>query len=252
MRLFRWESAPAGYAVGFSTRLGGVSEGPYRSLNLGLLTGDAPDRVVANRRRVCDAVRAAAETATMALQVHGARVTEAAPLGVVSPGTPYEPCDGLWSDRRGQAMLLVTADCVPVALARENGPRALAVLHVGWRGLLAGIVSNGVSALVGASEEKATDCHLGGIAAAIGPAIGRCCYEVGEEVAAPYRERFGDEVLRGRNLDLPGATERALRAAGVERIEHVRRCTACEPELFFSHRRDRARTGRQGVVGVIR
>jgi len=252
MRLFPWESAPARYAVAFTTRVGGVSEGPYRSLNLGVLTGDEPDRVGTNRRRVCAAVGADAETATMALQVHGARVTEAAPLGVVSPGTPYEPCDGLWSDRRGQAMLLVTADCVPVALALENGALAHAVLHVGWRGLLAGIVENGVAALGGAGEEKARDGSLSTIAAAIGPAIGPCCYEVGEEVSGPYRERFGDDVVRGRKLDLPEATERALRAAGVARIERIRRCTACEPDLFFSHRRDHGQTGRQGVVAVIR
>jgi YfiH family protein len=250
MTLFGWESAPAAYAVAFTTRVGGVSEGPYRSLNLGLLTGDEPDRVVTNRRRACEAVGADAGTATMALQVHGARVAEAAPLGVVSPGTPYERCDGLWSDRRGQAMLLVTADCAPVALGRENGRPGLAVLHVGWRGLLAGIVASGVAALRG--EEKATDCYLGGLAAAIGPAIGPCCYEVGEEVARPYRERFGDGVVRGSRLDLAEATERALRAAGVERIERIRRCTVCEPGLFFSHRRDRGRTGRQGVVAAIR
>ncbi|MDQ3865960.1 MAG: polyphenol oxidase family protein [Actinomycetota bacterium] len=252
MRLFRWESAPAGYAVAFSTRLGGVSEGRYRSLNLGVLTGDEPDRVVVNRRRVCDAVGADAETATMALQVHGARVTEAAPLGVLAPGTPYEPCDGLWSDRPGQAMLLVTADCVPVALARENGPRGLAVLHVGWRGLLAGIVENGVAALRDGRSGNGRDGYLDGIAAAIGPAIGPCCYEVGDEVAGAYRERFGAAVLQGRNLDLPEATARALRAAGVRTIDETRRCTACEADLFFSHRRDRGRTGRQGVVAVIR
>ncbi len=251
MRLFRWESAPAGYAVTFSTRLGGVSEGPYRSLNLGVLAGDEPDRVVVNRRRVCEAFGVDGEIATMALQVHGARVTEAAPLGVLAPGTPYEPCDGLWTDRPGQPMLLVTADCVPVALARAKRPRRLAVLHVGWRGLLAGIVENGVAALRDGRPEKVTDCYLDGIAATIGPAIGPCCYEVGNEVRGAYRERFGAAVLRGRNLDLPEATARALRAAGVRTIEQIRRCTACEADLFFSHRRDRGRTGRQGVVAAV-
>jgi polyphenol oxidase len=240
LRLLPWESAPAGYRVTFSTRLGGVSEGDYESLNLGVLTGDEPDRVVENRRRLCDAVGADAETATMALQVHGTRITEAEPRGVVTPGTDYEPCDGLWSEREGQAMLLVTADCLPVALARENGRPGLAVLHVGWRGLLAGIADAGVGAL-----------GEGGVVAAIGPGIGPCCYEVGEEIAGPFRERFGDDVVRGRNLDLPEATERALREAGVERVERNRHCTACEPELFFSHRRERGRTGRQGVVALI-
>ncbi len=229
------------YRVAFSTRLGGVSEGPYRSLNLGMLTGDEPERVVANRRRLCEAGGVDAETATMARQVHGGRVTEAKPRGVVTPGTDFEPCDGLWSDRPGQAMMLVTADCLPVALARTAGTPRLAVLHVGWRGLLEGIVENGVAALAD-----------GGAAAAIGPGIGVCCYEVGEEVARPFGERFGGDVVRGRNVDLPLATERALRAAGVDEVETTGFCTACNPELFFSHRRDRGTTGRQGIVAALR
>jgi hypothetical protein len=85
----------------------------------------------------------------------------------------------------------------------------------------------------------------------IGPGIGPCCYEVGEEVAAPFRERFGDDVMRDGRLDLWTSAERALRAAGVAHVERVDRCTACEPETFFSHRRDRGRTGRQGVIAYV-
>ena len=239
MTILPWDRAPADCRVVFSTRVGGVSGGPYESLNLGLLTDDAPANVVENRRRLCDAVGVTAETATMAFQVHGARVTEAAPRGVLTPGTDYEACDGLWSERRGQAMMLVTADCFPIALARSDGSR-LAVLHVGWRGLLAGIVENGVRAIAD-----------GGAVAAVGPGIGVCCYEVGEEVAAPFRERFGDAVVRGRNLDLGLATELALRRAGVTGVDRVGGCTACAPEVFFSHRRDRGVTGRQGVVAAL-
>ena len=234
-----WDGAPAGVRVTFTTRVGGVSEGAFASLNLGLLTEDEPARVVENRRRACEAAGVDPETATMALQVHGARVTEARPLGVVTPGTDYERCDGLWSDRPGQGMLLVTADCLPVALARRNGSPRLAVLHVGWRGLLAGIAEEGARA-VGA-----------GAAAAIGPGIGPCCYEVGEELAAPFRERFGERVVRGSKLDLPLAAELALREAGVESVKRVGGCTACDPSLFFSHRRDRGRTGRQGIVAAL-
>ena len=238
MTLFPWK-APGPYRVAFSTRLGGVSEGPFESLNLGILTSDEPERVVENRRRLCAATEADAATATMAWQVHGADVTEAKPRGILER-TVFERCDGLWSDRPGQAMVLLTADCLPVALARANGRPGLAVLHVGWKGLLEGIVAAGAAALGG-----------GPLAAAVGPGIGPCCYEVGEEVAAPYRERFGEDVLRGSNLDLPEATERALRAAGVGTVERNGRCTACEPGLFFSHRRDRGVTGRQGVVAYI-
>jgi copper oxidase (laccase) domain-containing protein len=94
---------------------------------------------------------------------------------------------------------------------------------------------------------------LGGgrLAAAIGPCIGPCCYEVGDEVAHPFRERFGEEVVLGRRLDLAEAAERALRAAGCEEVERVALCSSCEEGLFFSHRRDRGRTGRQGIVAAL-
>jgi YfiH family protein len=135
----------------------------------------------------------------------------------------------------------MSADCLPIALVRTNGDApAVAVLHAGWRGLLEGIVSSGVAAL-GAEN----------LAVAVGPGIGPCCYEVGEEVAARYRERFGDDIVRERRLDLWASAERALRAAGVERIDRFDRCTSCEPETFFSHRRDAGRTGRQGVIAYV-
>jgi polyphenol oxidase len=241
VKLLPWKAAPPEYRVEFSTRVGGISKGPYRSLNLGLLTDDEPESVVENRRRLADAVGVDPERATMALQVHGARVAEARPLGIVRPGTPYERCDGLWSEDPGQGMVLLTADCLPIAIARAGGEPRLAVLHVGWRGLLEGIVTAGAEAL-----------EDGELVAAVGPGIGPCCYEVGEEVAAPYRERFGSEVMRGRNLDLPLAAERALREAGVNEVETAGVCTACDPELFFSHRRDDGVTGRQGVIAALR
>src|SRR5919201_2664862 len=240
MELIRWDG-PGPYEVVFSTRIGGVSEGPYESLNLGILTADEPQRVVENRRRLCAAAGADPATATMSCQVHGATVVEAEPRGIVTAGTLFERSNGLWSDRPGQAMMLLTADCLPVALARANGTPGLAVLHVGWRGLLAGIVASGRSAL-----------GPGPLAAVIGPGIGPCCYEVGEEVAGAFRERFGDGVLAGRNLDLPEAAGRALREAGVDDVHRTGGCTACEPECFFSHRRDGGVTGRQGVVARIR
>ena len=89
------------------------------------------------------------------------------------------------------------------------------------------------------------------VAAAIGPSIGPCCYEVGEEVATPYLARFGEGIMRGRNLDLWQAAERTLRSAGVERIERFDLCTACNPELFFSHRRDGKPRGVQGVLASV-
>ena len=89
------------------------------------------------------------------------------------------------------------------------------------------------------------------LAAAIGPSIGPCCYEVGEEVASPFRQAFGDDVARDGKLDLWTAAERALRAAGVDRVDRFDLCTACNGTRFFSHRRDHAKTGRQGVIAYI-
>jgi YfiH family protein len=138
-------------------------------------------------------------------------------------------------------MLLLTADCLPVAIARRNGDRpALAVLHVGWRGLLAGIVANGAAVL-----------GDGPLAAAIGPGIGPCCYEVGAEVAEPFEREFGAEVVKDTKLDLWRAAELALRRAGVAEVERTDLCTFCHAELFFSHRRDRGVTGRQGVIAAV-
>jgi YfiH family protein len=239
LALIDWD-APGPYRVAFSTRLGGVSDGPFSSLNLGIRTEDDPARVVENRTRFCVAIDADPDGATMAWQRHGATVTRARPRGIVMPGTVYDHCDGLWSDEPGRAMLLLTADCLPIAIARRNGLPAVGILHAGWRGLLAGIIAAGVRSLGGA-----------GLAAVIGPSIGPCCYEVGDEVALPFAEAFGDDVVRDGKLDLWTSAERALRAAGVEHVDRLDLCTSCDPERFFSHRRDRGRTGRQGVMAYV-
>jgi polyphenol oxidase len=233
LALIRWQ-VPGPYSVAFTTRRGGASEGPFASLNLGLLTGDAPERVLENRRRVCAAVGADPERLAMNLQRHSATVNRA------HAGRRGEPGDGLWTDERGLPMLKLTADCLPIALARTNGDApALAVLHAGWRGLLEGVVAAGVAAL---------GRHP---AAVVGPAIGPCCYEVGADVAEPFAERFGRDVLRGRRLDLWTAAERALLEAGCRSVERIDLCTACHPELFFSHRRDGKPRGGQGVIGLV-
>jgi YfiH family protein len=176
----------------------------------------------------------------MAWQQHGAAVARAKPTGVVQPGTVFERCDGLWSDEPGQGMALVTADCLPVAVCRTAGTPALCLLHVGWRGLLEGIVAAGCRSLASP-----------GLAAAIGPGIGPCCYEIGDEVASPFRAAFGDDIARDGTLDLWTAAERALEAAGCGTVERTDRCTSCEPSAFFSHRRDAGMTGRQGVIGYV-
>jgi YfiH family protein len=157
-------------------------------------------------------------------------------------GARGERGDGLWTDEPGLPVLALAADCLPIALARANGSGpALAVLHAGWRGLLEGIVPAGIAALGGRA-----------VAASIGPGIGPCCYEVGDEVADPFRRAFGFGLYRAGKLDLWTAAERALRGAGCVRVDRVDLCTACAPDRFFSHRRDSGLTGRQGVLGLIR
>jgi len=231
--VIRWQVS--GYQVAFTTRVGGVSEGSYASLNLGRKSGDDVERVDENRRIACEAIGADVNELALNFQVHSARVLKAVPR------VRGEHADGLWTDEPGLPVLALSADCLPIALARIDAPEpAVCVLHAGWRGLLAGIACAGAEALGG-----------GALAAAIGPGIGPCCYEVGEEVAAPFRERYGDAVARDGRLDLWASAERALHEAGIEHVHRFDRCTACELETFFSHRRDHGRTGRQGVIAYV-
>jgi polyphenol oxidase len=229
--MIRW-SEP-GFVVGFTTRVGGVSGGPFSSLNLGRSTGDDVVCVDENRRRACAMLDADSSCLATNRQVHSTTVNEAG-LGVHG-----KVGDGLWSDRPGLPMLALAADCVPVALAAAGRGR-LALLHAGWRGLANGVVAAGVAAVRGGEDGIE-------LAAAIGPSAGPCCYEVGGEVS----ELFDADLTRERKLDLWSATERLLRAAGVARIERVDLCTICRAELFFSHRRDGGPRGVQGVIGYV-
>jgi YfiH family protein len=232
--LLHWH-APGPYTVAFTTRQGGVSSGPYDSLNLGLKTEDAPENVAENRRLVTGQLGLEPDRLALNVQQHGTRVVRA------QAGQRGEPADALWTDEPGLPLLVLAADCLPIVLVRSSGPPALAVVHAGWRGLIDGVLENAVVAL-----------GPGPLAAAVGPGIGPCCYEVGEEVAAPFIGRFGADVVAARRLDLRAAATRALEALAVTRVDHVARCTSCDPEqAFFSHRRDSGVTGRQGVVAAI-
>jgi len=240
---------PGGRAL-FSTRRGGVSEGPFRSLNLGLTVpasdgrptaGDRRGDVAANRRALARQIGVSADRFAHGQQIHGrtvARVTStpepawsAAELGAL-------PADGQATPLPDVAAVVLTADCLPIALI---APGAVAMIHAGWRGLAGGVIAEGVAALgeLGAG---------GPIVAAIGPGAGGCCYEVGDEVHAVFAE-YGPDVRDGRALDLKRVADRALRAAGVAAVHDVGLCTMCaDPSLFFSHRRDGAITGRQAGV----
>jgi YfiH family protein len=226
-----------GATVTFTTRQGGVSEGPYESLNLGILTDDEPDRVTENRRRAAAHAGVAPDRMAMGWQVHGTDLREwSAPppdRAYAEPGGKDLPqLDGHLTREEGLGLLVLVADCFPVALS--DGEQA-AMLHCGWRPLAGGIV------------EKALARFDGVPAAAVGPGIGGCCYEVGDEVLAAFADVAG--AASGRMLDLRAVIAAKLAAAGVADVQHVDRCTSCEPELYFSHRRDGGVTGRQ--AGII-
>lgn len=233
---------PGGRAL-FTTRRGGRSEGPFRSLNLGRFSAlpDMPEddleAVAANRARVAELAGVEPAGLVGTRQVHGTEVLELdeAP----APGAPPRSGDGQLTARHGLAPMALAADCVPIALASGG---AVAVLHGGWRGLAGGIVGTGVAALRAASG-------AGPVHAAIGPGIGPCCYEVGDDVLAAF-PRHRDAARDGSRLDLKAVARAELLDAGVEVVHDIDLCTACSnPELFFSHRRDRGVTGRQaGVV----
>jgi YfiH family protein len=219
-----------GYVVAFTTRTGGVSEAPYDSLNLTIGTGDEPELVERNRRIACESLGLPYELLAFNRQIHSPTVHRA------EAGKRGTPGDGLWSDEPSVPMLAMSADCLPIAVAAIGGPRRLAVLHAGWRGLAEGVVAAGVAALGDGPK-----------AAVIGPAIGPCCYEVGDEVAG----LFDSDLTSLGKLDLWTAAERALRGAGVERVDRLDVCTRDHPELYFSHRRDGLARGVQGVIGAL-
>jgi polyphenol oxidase len=226
-----------GGCVLFTTRRGGVSRGPYATLNLGAFTGDEPADVEVNRERLAELVGIPTERFAQGRQVHEATV-----LRHREPPDPAERrravADGQATDAADVAPIVLVADCVPVALV---APGAVAMLHCGWRGLAGGIVAEGAAALreLGAGNE---------IEAAIGPGAGRCCYEVGEEVHAAFAD-LGPDVRDGRRLDLKLVARRQLEAAGVGATHDIDLCTMCsDPDVFFSHRRDGGVTGRQAGV----
>jgi polyphenol oxidase len=240
---FRWEGDHIaadlpGARVLFSTRRGGVSRGPYESLNLGRLTADDGANVDENRERIAAVVGLPRGRFIYGRQVHGAAVRRA----TEPPGAARQAVeeDGQATALDDAAALVFVADCLPVMLA---GDGAVAALHGGWRGLAAGIVGEGVAAV------RELGARGGLLTAALGPSARGCCYEVGDEVHAAFADVPGGRAGR-RNLDLAAIARRRLTEAGVETIHDTALCTICGgDELFFSHRRDGGVTGRQaGVV----
>jgi YfiH family protein len=229
-----------GVPHGFTTRVGGVSQGPFASLNLGRTFGggDDPARIAQNLALVAGAL--SVDRITHVYQVHGSTVLRAQDV------LPTSEADGILLTTPGEAALVTVADCAPVLLARRDGT-AVAAVHAGWRGAVARIASLAVKALGG------------DVVAAIGPCIGPCCFEVGPEVVEAAHAVAGERVIHpGRagkpHVDLAGIVLADLLSAGLARqdVDLVTACTVCDAR-FFSHRRDKGLTGRQaGVVGLTR
>lgn len=221
-----------GASVLFTARDGGVSEGPYESLNLGPWTDDDPQAVAANHDLLAVSTGLPRRDFAWGRQVHGIEVRALRELP--DEAQRDEPADGQATRLRGVAATVFVADCLPVALSTGDG---VAMLHVGWRGLAGGILERGVATLRGLGAR-------GELAAAVGPGAGPCCYEAGEEVHAAIGHSAG------RNVDLKAAAAARLRAAGVPEVHDTGICTICD-ERYFSHRRDHGVTGRQAGVAWL-
>ena len=208
-----------------STRSGGVSEGRCESLNVSYSVGDASDKVDENLRRVASAVGAQREDLFAAYQVHGRAVT------VVDAQTAPRPrCDVLITASPARTLMLRYADCTPVLLV-DPVRRCVAAVHAGWRGSAVRAAGAAVEAL-----SNAFGSVPGDLLAGIGPAIGPCCYEVGQDVVEAFADR--PELFSGGKLDLWESNRQALIDAGVVpgQIEVASICTQCESDRFFSHR----------------
>jgi len=241
----------------FTTRIGGVSDPPFDTLNLGLHVGDAPESVIENRRRCCEALELDAGKLTTVEQVHNAEVAVVRPdhvgAGARDFGAAIRGADAMITNQPGVPLATFYADCVPVFIL-DPVNKAIGLAHAGWKGTAANVVARTLEAMSRAYGSRPADCM-----AAIGPAIGRCCYEVGSKVANALWKICGDDrcIVRGPadslRVDLPLANSRLLRAAGVpeERIAFCPLCTHCNTTDFFSYRRD-GQTGRMAAVIALK
>ncbi|WP_166176011.1 polyphenol oxidase family protein [Rubrobacter tropicus] len=222
------QPGPEGAKVFFFTRLGGVSRPPFDSLNVSVKVGDDPDAVAGNISTIREALGGG--PSAWVKQVAGDGV-----LRVTEGGFAGE-ADALVTSTEGLSLNVAVADCVPVALVGQD---EVAMIHSGWRGTLAGI-----------SGKAAGRMAVGAKRAYIGPCIRGCCYEVSEELAGAFAAEFGDGVVSGRNLSLPGAIRTDLERSGVE-VTDLGLCTGCRPDLFFSHRKQKPATGRS-LAAVVK
>lgn len=236
----------------FTTRAGGVSRGETAAMNLSFARRDEPERVRENYRRVCKAAGFAPDSLVVSRQVHETYIHEPADeeigRGVFDDYVNVE-ADGLMTRKPGVALVKHTADCVPVYILDAKTP-AIALVHAGWRGTVEGILGAALKRMAEAYGTRPGDCL-----AAIGPSIGPCCFEVGEDVAEAFGSRFPGWGLVNRaggrpRVDLWRCNALQLLDAGVPEA-HIAvsgLCTACDTATFYSHRREKGRTGAMAAI----
>jgi YfiH family protein len=260
MAYYRFESLPA-IQHGIFTRLGGVSEGQWASLNLSRSTGDAAEPVSENRRRSFDALGLTPEHSVTSWLVHGNTVR------VVShedAGADLVHADAMVTQARGLALTLRFADCVPV-LFHDPAKGAIGIAHAGWKGIVNGVLPETVHAM-----QRAFGSQLHDIIAGVGPCIGPDKFEVGEDVAVQIQAAVSVPVIVRQGgdhpvtpspphpvtqtkprVDLWQAAEVQLKDAGVGQVEIAGICTASNTHEWFSHRAEQGKTGRFGAVIVL-
>ncbi len=246
--------AAGGVVHGFSTRLGGVSEGIFSSLNLGFNRGDNPDHVRENYRRFCAAIGADADRIVMTGQIHETEIRTATPdlikADICTP-TGYD-CDGLISNQPGLVLTIFTADCIPVLLY-DPVRRVIAAVHAGWRGTAKNIAGKAVNKM-----QQDYGCQPEHILTAIGPGISRCCFETHSDVPDAMAASLGDiasphitSLPDGKfKVDLKAINAALLMRAGVtaDHVEISADCTACLCETYWSHRVTQGRRGSQAAM----
>ncbi len=236
----------------FTTRLGGVSQGPYGALNLALHREANPENVAKNYESLASALGFDLQKLVLTHQIHSdilRVVTAGAALGI--DHKRYPECDGLITNDPGVALGVFTADCTPILL-HDPVTGAVGALHAGWRGTARDIAGKAVQAMA-----ESFGCEPQDIRAAIGPNIGDCCFETDGDVPAALLDTYGkavEDCIRPQGqkfyVDLKAVNALALRRAGVENVEISHSCTKCSPDRFFSHRVQGAIRGSQGAFIV--